>query len=108
MRLLKDIVYKSNIVNIKGDTNIAIANICFDSNRVINNTLFVAIKGTVTDGHNYIDDAIKNGAVAVVCERYPDNKIARVTYIQVRNSAKAMGIIASNYFDNPSEKIKKM
>ena len=106
MRLLKDIVYKSNIVNIKGDTNIAIANICFDSNRVINNTLFVAIKGTVTDGHNYIDDAIKNGAVAVVCEKYPDNKIAKVTYIQVKNSAKAMGIIASNYFDNPSEKIK--
>jgi len=106
MKLLKEIVYKSNIINIKGDTNIVIENIGFDSNIVSNNTLFIAIKGIISDGHNYIDDAIKNGAIAVVCEKYPSVELSGVTYVQVKNSAKALGVIASNYFDNPSEKIK--
>jgi UDP-N-acetylmuramoyl-L-alanyl-D-glutamate--2,6-diaminopimelate ligase len=68
--------------------------------------LFVAVKGTRVDGHNFIDTAVNNGAGTVVCETIPENYHKDITYVRVSNSAEALGHLASNFYDNPSEKLK--
>jgi len=105
MRLLTDILYGVRLQEVAGSTNVGIESIVFDSRKVTNYTLFVAVKGTVSDGHEYIQTAIKNGAVAIVCEVFPSVLEEHITYIKVQNSAEALGVCASNYFDNPSEEI---
>ncbi len=77
-----------------------------DSRQVKKNTLFVALKGTKMDGHEYIDTAIQNGATAIVCEILPSFPNQTITYIQVENSSIALGFLASEFYDNPSQKIK--
>jgi len=78
----------------------------FDSRKVKQNTLFVAQKGLVFDGHQFIDKAIELGAVVVVCEDLPSNLNKNITYIQVEDANEALAIIASNFYDNPSSKLK--
>lgn len=106
MKLLKDILYKAGIEKVVGTTQMAIKKVCFDSREVEKMSLFVAVVGTQVDGHNYIDVAIKNGAQAIICETIPDNVDDNVTYVEVKNTSEALGIIASNFHDNPSEKLK--
>jgi len=106
MKLLKDILYKVDLNQIMGDTNLAIPHICFDSREVQKDSLFVAIKGSVVDGHNYIEQAVSDGAISIVCEVWPKIFVPNVSYIQVRNSGEALGVIASNYYNNPSESIQ--
>jgi UDP-N-acetylmuramoyl-L-alanyl-D-glutamate--2,6-diaminopimelate ligase len=106
MKLLSDILYKAGIDEIKGTTKLAITSICFDSRAVAKSSLFVAVKGTKVDAHDFIDGAIADGAIAVVCEKFPAEMNEKITYIQVKDSSFALGIIASNFFDNPSEKLK--
>ena len=106
MKLLKDILYGAGIEDIYGSKNLAIDNITFDSRTITNHSLFVAIKGTQVDGHQFIDDCINKGAIAIVCEVLPETVNPNVTYIHVKNSHSALGIIASNYYDNPSNKLK--
>ncbi len=106
MKLLKDILYGVRIVEVDGSTNIAIESITADSRAVRNLSLFVAVKGTQTDGHAFIDKAILQGGVAIICEEMPTVKNPKVSYIAVNDSAAALGIIASNFYDNPSEEIK--
>lgn len=106
MKLLKDILYKSRITEVRGSTNIAVESITMDSRAVKPFCLFVAVKGVTTDGHAYIDNAIKAGAVAIVCEAIPSEVNDAITYVQVSNSAEALGYIAANFYDNPSEKLK--
>lgn len=106
MMLLKDILYKAGIEEVVGTTNIAIDKIAFDSRKVEKFSLFVAISGTQVDGHNYIDTAITSGAIAIVCERLPEELNEKITYIRVKNSAASLGFIAANFYENPSEKIK--
>jgi UDP-N-acetylmuramoyl-L-alanyl-D-glutamate--2,6-diaminopimelate ligase len=106
MKLLKDILYKANLLEVVGTTNIAIASVTADSREVEKFSLFIAIKGTQADGHKYISKAIDSGALAIVCEEIPEQRHDDVTYIKVKDSSFALGIIASNFFDNPSEKIK--
>ena len=106
MKLLKDLTYGINIKEIKGSTNVAVDQLAFDSRKVVKFTLFVAVKGTQVDGHEYIEAAISSGAVCVVCQKTPEKIHKEVTYIVVQNSAKALGVLASNYYDNPSEKLK--
>ncbi len=106
MKLLKDILYKVRIEKVIGATNIAVESIAFDSRKVERLGLFVAIKGTNTDGHKYISDAVEKGAAAIVCEQLPEILHENVTYIQVSNASEALGYIAANFYDNPSEKIK--
>ena len=106
MKLLKDLTYGINIKEIKGSTNVAVDQLAFDSRKVVKFTLFVAVKGTQVDGHEYIEAAISSGAVCVVCQKIPKKIHKEVTYIVVQNSAKALGVLASNYYDNPSEKLK--
>ncbi|MCE3278710.1 MAG: UDP-N-acetylmuramoyl-L-alanyl-D-glutamate--2,6-diaminopimelate ligase [Bacteroidetes bacterium] len=106
MKLLKDILYKAGLTEVEGSTNVAITAISFDSRKVEKDSLFVAVKGTLSDGHKYIDDTISKGAIAILCEDFPVKLNEKVTYIKVNDTTLALGIVASNFYDNPSEKIK--
>lgn len=106
MKLLKDILYKVRLVGVIGSTNSSVSSIAFDSREVQRNGLFVAVKGTASNGHEFIDKAIETGAKAVVCEVLPENIVSGVTYIQVEDSKQALGYVASNFYENPSSKLK--
>lgn len=106
MKQLKDILYKTGIEELIGSTNINVEKICFDSRKAEKNSLFVAVSGTVVDGHHFINQTIEKGAIAIVCEIFPEKLQENITYIRVKNSAAALGIIAANFFDNPSSEIK--
>lgn len=106
MKLLKDILFRTRIQQVHGSTNVAVENVAMDSRQVKPLSLFVAVHGVTVDGHDFIGKAIDSGANAIVCERMPENLQTGITYVQVLNSAEALGYIASNYFDNPSEKIQ--
>ena len=106
MKNLKDILYKVNINAVTGNTSVAVNTIQFDSRKISNGDVFVAIKGTVSDGHDYIDAVIKQGATAIVCESIPENGIDGITYIEVEDSSKALAMMASNYYEVPSENLK--
>ncbi|HBY70409.1 MAG TPA: UDP-N-acetylmuramoyl-L-alanyl-D-glutamate--2,6-diaminopimelate ligase [Flavobacteriaceae bacterium] len=106
MIVLKDILYKIPIEKTIGSTAVAVRNIEFDSRNVGLNDVFVAIKGTVSDGHDYILKASEQGALVVICETLPETIINGITYVQVADSHKALAIMAANYFENPSENIK--
>lgn len=105
MKLLKDILYKAGIVNVVGSTNIAVEKICFDSRQVEKLSLFIAVSGTQVDGHQFIDLAIEKGAQAIVCQIIPEKLVEGVTYVEVEDSSKSVGVIASNFYDNPSLEI---
>ncbi len=106
MKLLSDILYKVKLEEIIGSTNLAITSVTFDSRAVKKDSLFVAIQGVSSDGHLYIEKAIESGAVAILCESLPENQKDSITYIKVANSSEALGYIACNFYDNPSEKLK--
>jgi UDP-N-acetylmuramoyl-L-alanyl-D-glutamate--2,6-diaminopimelate ligase len=106
LKLLKDILFKSRIVDVSGSTNVAIEQIVMDSRQVKPFCVFVAIAGVASDGHSFIEQAIKGGAVAIICEQFPDQLQENITYVKVQNSAEALGYMACNYYDDPSEKIK--
>ncbi|MDG1901106.1 MAG: UDP-N-acetylmuramoyl-L-alanyl-D-glutamate--2,6-diaminopimelate ligase [Bacteroidales bacterium] len=106
MKKLQDILYRSGITEINGSIDINISTIEFDSRKVIKGSLFIAVKGTQVDGHDFIEMAISNGAIAVVCNELPMNINEAVTYAVSKNSAKALGFISANFYDNPTEKIQ--
>ncbi|MDC0651960.1 UDP-N-acetylmuramoyl-L-alanyl-D-glutamate--2,6-diaminopimelate ligase [Flavobacteriaceae bacterium] len=106
MKLLKDILYKVSVNTIYGDTNLEISQIDFDSRAVKKGSLFVAQKGVSVDGHLFIDKAICLGATSVICEVLPEKKQDNITFIQVDDSNTSLAIIASNFYDNPSSKLK--
>lgn len=103
---VKEILVNCNLLEIVGNKDLDISSISFDSRTVENGTLFFAVKGTQVDGHNYIEKAIEKGAIAIVCEQMPAILNEAVTYIKVDNSAYVLGVSASNFFDNPSKKLK--
>ena len=104
--VLKDILYKTAIEAVKGTTDVAINTIAFDSRFIGKNDVFVAIRGTQSDGHDYIEKAVSQGAIAVICETLPENEVAGVTYVQVKNSGRALAFMASNYYGTPSKNLK--
>ncbi|MBA4241250.1 MAG: UDP-N-acetylmuramoyl-L-alanyl-D-glutamate--2,6-diaminopimelate ligase [Sphingobacteriaceae bacterium] len=106
MKLLSDILYKTRLEEIIGSTNVAISSVTFDSRKVKKDSLFIATRGTASDGHHYIEVAIENGAVAVVCEDLPETLNENITYVKVLDSSASLGYIACNFYDNPSEKLK--
>ena len=106
MKRLKDILYRVSIEAVHGTTDVAIAKIEFDSRRIELNTAFVAIKGTLSDGHDYIDKAIALGANVIVCEHFPETIAQGITYVQVNDTNEALAFLSANFYDNPSEKIK--
>ena len=106
MKLLKDILYKLNINSVIGSTNVKINKIEFDSRKIIDNDLFVAIKGNNIDGNQFIPQAIKKGAIVVLCQEIPNEIIKGATYIKVKDIRESLALVCSNYYDNPSKKMK--
>jgi len=106
MAVLSDILYKVNLIEVSGNMNREIRRLCFDSREIEDGALFVAIRGTKVDGHEYILKAIDKGAVAILCENLPEELSDEVTYVKVENSARALGIASANFYQNPSREIK--
>jgi len=106
MIILKEIMYKVAIEAVKGSTDIAINKMDFDSRNIGANDVFVAIRGTVSNGHDYIEKAINLGAIAIVCDTFPEITTKGITYIQVKDTNKALAYMAANYFGNPSQNLK--
>jgi UDP-N-acetylmuramoyl-L-alanyl-D-glutamate--2,6-diaminopimelate ligase len=104
--MLKDILYKVSLRSVKGNTNTTIKDLQIDSRKVSKGTCFIAIRGTVADGHQFVDTAIENGASAIVCETLPAILNEEVTYIEVENSAAAAGFMSHNFYGEPSLKLK--
>ena len=106
MKTLKDIVYKVAIESVKGSTDCAVNSIQFDSRKIQQNDVFVAIRGTISNGHDFIEKAISLGATAIICDVYPTTIQVGITYIQVNDTNAAMAFMAANFYDNPSSKLK--
>lgn len=106
MKLLKDIC--TGIVDLAGlnKPDQEIAALIFDSRKVIANSLFVAVRGTIVDGHDFIDKAVALGATAIICEEIPGSQHPDISYIKVADAAKALGLAAANFYDHPSRKLK--
>lgn len=103
---LQEILYGVTILNLVGVTNREVTALEFDSRKVLKDSVFFAIKGTLTDGHKYIDETINAGAIVVVCENMPEILQPETTYIQVENANVALGIMAANFNGNPSSKLQ--
>jgi len=106
LKNLRDILNKAGVENISGNEDVAVANVLFDSRKVQPGDVFVAVSGTQVDGHLFIDSAVRQGAVAVVCEVLPQNINTKVVWIKVKDSAFALGQMAANFYNRPSEKLK--
>ena len=103
--ILSDILNGADVLDILGNKEIEISEIVFDSRKAVKNSLYIAIKGTLVDGHQYIPSAIEKGTKAIVCEVLPEQKEEGIIYIKVENSSKVLGLLASNFYGNPSEKL---
>ncbi|MES2805757.1 MAG: UDP-N-acetylmuramoyl-L-alanyl-D-glutamate--2,6-diaminopimelate ligase [Bacteroidota bacterium] len=106
MSILKDILYKVAIEAVKGSTDITINKMDFDSRKIESNDIFVAIRGSISDGHDFIEKAIEQGAVAVICDTFPVNIAKGITYVQVKDTNSALAFMAANYFGDPSQNLK--
>nr|WP_315195915.1 UDP-N-acetylmuramoyl-L-alanyl-D-glutamate--2,6-diaminopimelate ligase [uncultured Flavobacterium sp.] len=106
MSVLKDILYKVAIESVTGSTEIAINQLHFDSRKIEKNDVFVAIRGTISDGHDFIEKSIELGAATVICDTLPSNLINGVTYVCVKDTNAALAFMAANFYGNPSQKLK--
>jgi UDP-N-acetylmuramoyl-L-alanyl-D-glutamate--2,6-diaminopimelate ligase len=104
--ILKELLYKVAIEVVHGSTNVAVEAIDFDSRKVNANTAFVAIRGTVSNGHDFIDKAISKGATAVICDSLPTNLLTQITYVKVKDTNVALALMAANFYNNPSQKLQ--
>ncbi|WP_423737429.1 UDP-N-acetylmuramoyl-L-alanyl-D-glutamate--2,6-diaminopimelate ligase [Chitinophaga caseinilytica] len=106
MKTLRDILYQVQILDVQGNNDIAVQALHIDSRQVKPGDVFIAIRGVAADGHAYIPKAVAQGAAAVICEEMPEVTAANVCYVRVSNSHQAAGIIAGNFYDNPSRKLR--
>ncbi len=106
MIVLKDILYKVPIEAVQGATEVAINKIEFDSRKVVLNDVFVAIRGAVSDGHAFIEAAVNQGAITIICEEFPEKIINGVTYLKLNDANEALAFLSANYYENPSKKIR--
>ncbi len=106
MKKLCEIIERLELLEVIGNTENKVSGIAFDSRKVEANSLFVATRGTVVDGHQFIPAAIGKGACAIVCEEMPSNLDPKVTYLRVQDSNVALGLMASSFYGHPSEKLK--
>ena len=103
---LKEVLYKVAIEAVHGSTDVEVNNIHFDSRKIESNDIFVAIKGTLSDGHSFIDKSISLGASVIICQELPVNLLSQITYIKVKDTNEALAFLATNFYDNPSQKLK--
>ena len=106
MITLKDILYRVSLEKVVGNTAVAFRELQFDSRKVGLDDVFVAIKGTQSDGHQFIKKAIDQGALAVVCQQIPKEIINGITYLQVQDTQQALAIMASHFYGNPSRELQ--
>lgn len=106
MMELRDILYGVRITSTCGDMDRSVQGVAFDSRQVKPEFIFVALKGTKSDGHGFIEGAIRDGATTIVCEVLPEQVDSRITYITVKSTTKSLGIICGNFYGNPSRKLK--
>ena len=105
---MKTLAYLTNKIPVKsviGDMNIPILEISFDSRKINPGTLFVAVRGTINDGHDFIPDVVRKGASAIVCEEVPTSIRQDITFIVVEDTAWALGMICAEFYDHPSQKL---
>jgi len=105
VKKLKDILYRVAVEAVYGSTDIDINSLVFDSRKVEKNDVFIAVKGTVVDGHKFITSVIEQGATVVVCEDLPENHDKDIVFIVVKNSQEALAIMADNFYGNPSQQL---
>ncbi|HVT86780.1 MAG TPA: UDP-N-acetylmuramoyl-L-alanyl-D-glutamate--2,6-diaminopimelate ligase [Chitinophagaceae bacterium] len=103
---LQDILYKVSIRSVVGNRDVYVSDVQTDSRKVKSGSVFIAVKGTAVDGHQFIEKAIGSGAAVIVCEKIPSTVNDGITYVEVENSAAAAGYIAHNFFGSPSEQMK--
>ena len=103
---LNELLKNVEVLNTIGNAEVEITGVNIDSRRIEKGHLFVAIPGTVTDGHKFIPKAIELGASAVLCEKMPEEKAPEVTYIQVASTEDAVGKVATLFYGDPSRKLK--
>jgi len=106
MKTLASLLKSVNVKHLQGAADITISGITYDSREVVAGSLFFAVKGTRVDGHTFIGQVIEKGSTAIICETLPETINGQVTYIVVDDSSFASGVIASNWFNNPSEKLQ--
>jgi UDP-N-acetylmuramoyl-L-alanyl-D-glutamate--2,6-diaminopimelate ligase len=106
MKTLASILNSVKTVKVLGNTSVEVSDIQFDSRKVGVGSVFIAIPGTQTDGHTFIPKVLEMGASVVVCEKLPENPTPSVVWVVVDDSAKALGLLAANFYGNPSEKLK--
>ncbi|MBN2756846.1 MAG: UDP-N-acetylmuramoyl-L-alanyl-D-glutamate--2,6-diaminopimelate ligase [Bacteroidales bacterium] len=106
MKRLKNILENIDYINALGSLDINISSIKLDSRKVEKDDAFVAIEGELSDGHDFINQAINKGAIAIICQKIPNNLNEKITYIFVNDTNSALSQIASNYFENPSKNLK--
>jgi UDP-N-acetylmuramoyl-L-alanyl-D-glutamate--2,6-diaminopimelate ligase len=106
LKQLKDILYKVAIESVIGSTDCAVSKIEFDSRKVGQNDVFVAIRGSLSNGHDFIQNAIELGAAVIVCDELPANLQDGITYVQVVDTNSALAFLSANYYNNPSQELK--
>jgi UDP-N-acetylmuramoyl-L-alanyl-D-glutamate--2,6-diaminopimelate ligase len=106
LKNLKDILYKVNLIEVSGITDRVVEGVTMDSRKAEKGFVFVAVKGTQSDGHEFISQAIKKGASVIICEVFPGVLTDGTTYIKVQDAPLALATLADNFYDNPSSKLK--
>jgi UDP-N-acetylmuramoyl-L-alanyl-D-glutamate--2,6-diaminopimelate ligase len=106
MKALTDILYTVPLRAVSGDRNANVTSVQIDSRKVAPGALFVAVRGTASDGHAFIPKALELGASVIVCEAMPADQKEGVTYVQVADSAEAAGIIVHNFYGQPTSRVK--
>lgn len=103
---LNELLKRIPVLEILGTDSLEVSELVFDSRKVTENSLYIAIRGTVVDGHSFIAASVEKGAKAIVCEEFPEHQDENVTYVKVKDSSRALWHLASNFYGNPSEKLK--
>jgi UDP-N-acetylmuramoyl-L-alanyl-D-glutamate--2,6-diaminopimelate ligase len=106
MKIIKDILYKVAIESVVGSTETCINKIEFDSRKIADADVFVAIRGTISNGHDFIASTIQKGAIVIVCDTLPNDLPAGITFVKVADTNVALAQMASNFYQNPSSKLK--
>lgn len=103
---LSQILYKVPLLSTSGNMTVEVSQLTMDSRKAGPGSLFAAVRGTQTDGHQFIDKAVELGAAVILCEELPENRAGNVAYVQVQDSGYALGLVAANFYDHPSRKLK--
>ena len=106
MKTIQDILLNIKTIRIHGDVNIMVKDLCIDSRTITSESMFIAMKGTAINGHQYIEEVIRQGAICILCEEMPEELAEHITYVQVASTQDVLGFAAANFFNHPSHEMK--